>query len=71
MTDQGWLGRQCAQGSAITAFNHLAGKRCLLHRQGLSSAVCEAVVVCLRLLQQKFTRNVGKNGQVGVLERVY
>ena len=32
------------QGSAITAFNHLAAQVHALHKQGLSSSVCQAVV---------------------------
>ena len=36
-----WLG---AQGSAIPAFNPFAAQRCVLHRQGFSSSVCQAVV---------------------------
>ena len=40
----GCFGRPCAQGSAISAFNPLAAQRCVLHRQELSSSVCQAVV---------------------------
>ena len=35
---------QCAQGSAISAFNPLAAQRCVLHGQGFSSSVHQAVV---------------------------
>ena len=40
----GCFGRPCAQGSVISAFNPLAAQRCVLHRQGFSSSVCQAVV---------------------------
>ena len=36
----GWL---CVQGSAIAAFNPLAAKGCMLHKQGFSSSVCQVV----------------------------
>ena len=40
----GCFGRQGAQWSAVTAFNPLAAQRCLLHRQGFSSSVYQALV---------------------------
>ena len=40
----GCFGRLGAQGSAISAFNPLAAQQCVLHRQRLSSSVCQAVV---------------------------
>ena len=39
----GCFGRPCAQGSVISAFNPLAAQRWVLHRQGLSSSVCQTV----------------------------
>ena len=38
------LGQLGAEGSLITAFNHLATQRSVLHRQGFSSSVCQAIV---------------------------
>ena len=40
----GCLGRPGYQRSAISAFNPLAAQQCVLHRQGFSSWVCQAVV---------------------------
>ena len=40
----GCLGRAGTQGSAISAFNPVAAQWCVLHRQGFSSSVCQAVV---------------------------
>ena len=40
----GCVARPCAQGSAISAYNTLAAQRCVLHRQGFSSSVCQVVV---------------------------
>ena len=39
----GCLSRPGTQGSAISAFNPLAAQQCVLHRQGFSSSVCQAV----------------------------
>ena len=39
----GCLSRTGAQGSAISAINPLAAQWCVLHRQGFSSSVCQAV----------------------------
>ena len=59
--------RPDANGSAICALNSLAAQRCVLHRQGFSSSVCQAVAgmtsVCLN---QKSTSNVRKNWQVSI-----
>ena len=57
-----------AEVSATAAFNPLAAQRYVLHRQGFSSSACQVVVGGLKYLQQRFNFNVGKNGQVGVLE---
>ena len=38
------FGRPGAQGSVISGFNPLAAQLCVLHRQGFSSSVCQAVV---------------------------
>ena len=63
--------RQSAQGSAISAFNHLAGQRYMLCTQGFSSSVCQAVWWGhLECWQWRSTSNIGKNGQVGVFHRV-
>ena len=40
----GCLSRPGTQGSTISAFNPLADQQCVLHRQGFSSSVCQAVV---------------------------
>ena len=40
----GCLSRPGTQGSAISAFNPLAAQWCVLHRQGFSFSVCQAVV---------------------------
>ena len=40
----GCLGRPGTQRSVISAFNPLAVQQCVLHRQGFSSSVCQAVV---------------------------
>ena len=40
----GCLGRPGAQGSALSAFNPLAAQWYVLHRQGFSSSVCQALV---------------------------
>ena len=39
----GCFSRPCAQGSAISAFKPLAAQRCVLHRQGSSFSVCQAM----------------------------
>ena len=39
----GCFGRPGAQGSVISAFNPLAAQQCVLHKQGFSSSVCQAV----------------------------
>ena len=39
----GCLGRPGAQGSAVSAINPLAAQQCVLHQQGFSSSVCQAV----------------------------
>ena len=39
----GCFSRPGAQGSVISAFNPLAAQQCVLHRQGFSSLVCQAV----------------------------
>ena len=39
----GCFSRPGAQGSAISAFNPLAGQQCVLHQQGFSSSVCQVV----------------------------
>ena len=44
----GCLGRPGAQGSAVSAFNPLAAQRCVLHQQGFSSSVCQAVAGATR-----------------------
>ena len=61
--------RPGTQGSAISAFNPLAAQRCVLHRQGFSSSVCQAAAGAT--LHQRSTSTVGRNGLVGVLNRVY
>ena len=43
----------------------------LLHIQGFSMLVCQAVAGWLKHLQQGFTSNVAKNEQVGIFERLY
>ena len=40
----GCFSRPGTQGSAISAFNPLVAQWCVLHRQGFSSSVCQAVV---------------------------
>ena len=40
----GCFGRPGTQGSVISAFHPLAAQQCVLHRQGFSSLVCQAVV---------------------------
>ena len=40
----GCFGQPGAQGSVISAFNPLAAQQCVLHTQGFSSLVCQAVV---------------------------
>ena len=45
----GCFGRPGAQGSAISAFNPLAAQQCVLHRQGFSSSVCQAVAGATRM----------------------
>ena len=40
----GCFSRPGTQGSAISAFNPLAAQQHVLHRQGFSSSVCQAVV---------------------------
>ena len=67
----GCLRRPGTQGSAISALNPLAAQQYVLCRQGVSSSVCQAVVGQLEHLHQRSTRTVGRNGQVGVLNRVY
>ena len=67
----GCISRSCTQGSVISAINPWAAKRYVLHRQGFSSSVCQAVVGDnTEHLWQRSTSNAGRNGQVGVLERV-
>ena len=39
----GCLGRPGTQGSVVSAFNPLAAQQCVLHQQGFSSLVCQAV----------------------------
>ena len=43
----------------------------VLTREGFSTSFCKAVVKVTRNLWQRFTTNVGKNEQVGVLKTVY
>ena len=43
ISHHGFFGRPEAQGSAISAFNPLAGQQCVAHRQGFSSSVCQVV----------------------------
>ena len=40
---QGYFGRQGALGSAVAAFNPLATQRCVLHRKGFSSSMCQVM----------------------------
>ena len=44
-SDHEYFSRLGPQGSTITAFNPLAAHRCVLHRQGFCSSVCQAVAV--------------------------
>ena len=67
----GCLGRPGTQGSAISAFNPLDAQCCVLCRQGVSSLVCQVVAGATQVLHQRSTSSVGRNGQVGVLNRVY
>ena len=67
----GCFSRPCAQGSAISAFNPLAAQRCMFHKQGFSSPVCQAKAEQLKHLHQRSTSSVGRNGWVGVFKRVY
>ena len=66
----GCLSRPGAQGSAISAFNPLAAQQCVLHRRvlflSLSGSGGDNSHLC-----QRSTSSVGRNGQVGVLNRVY
>ena len=43
-SDCGCLGRPGTQGSVMSVFNPLTAQGCVLHRQGFSSSVCQAVV---------------------------
>ena len=45
----GCFGRPGAQGSTISAINPLTAQQCVLHRQGFSSLVCQAVVGATRM----------------------
>ena len=65
----GCLSKPGALGSAIFAFNPLAAQQCVLCRQGFSSSVCLAGATWAS--NQRSTSSVGRNGQVGVLDRVY
>ena len=46
---RGCFSRPGAQWSVISAFNPLAAQQCVLHRQGFSSLVCQAVVGATRM----------------------
>ena len=67
----GFLSRPHAQGFAISAFNPLAAQRYVLHRQGFSSQSVKQWWGQLKHLCQRSTSSAGRNGQVGVLERVF
>ena len=67
----GCFGRPGSQRSAISTFNPLAAQQCVLHRQGFSSSVCQMVVGATQTSTQRSTSSAGKNGPVGVLNRVY
>ena len=59
---------------AITAFNHFTSQRYVFHRQAESFSPSVIRQQChgqLQHAQQRFISNVGKNGKVGVLKRVY
>ena len=68
----GCLGRPGAQGSAISAFNPLAAQGCVLCRQVvLFLSLSGSGGGNLSIYGQRSTSSVGRNGQVGVLNRVY
>ena len=67
----GCFRRPCTQGSAISAFNPLAAERCVLCRQGSLPQSVRQWVGQLDHLHQRSTSSIGRNGQVGVLKRVY
>ena len=50
----GCLGRPGTQGSTISAFNPLAAQENVLHRQGFSSSVCQAVVGQLKSMSKAY-----------------
>ena len=49
----GCFSRPGTQGSAIFGFNPLAAQQCVLHRQGLSSSVCQTVVGATQVSMSK------------------
>ena len=49
----GCFNRPCAQGSAISTFDHLAAQRYMLCRQGFSFSVCQTVVVATQVSMSK------------------
>ena len=66
---KGCFSRLGAEGTAITAINPLVTHRHVLYRQWSSSSVFQAVVGHRKHLQQRFTSNVGQNGQICMLWR--
>ena len=67
----GCFGRLGTQGSPISAFNPLAAQQHVLHRQGFSSSVCQAVAGATQTSTSGSTSSAGRSGPVGVLDRVY
>ena len=65
----GCLSRPGTQGSALSAFKPLAAEQCVLCRQGFSSLGQWQGQI--KHLHQRSTSSVGRNGQDGVLYRVY
>ena len=67
----GCFGRPGTQGSAISAFNPLEAQQHVLHRQGSLPWSVRWWWGQLEHLHQRSTSSAGKNGQVGVLDRVH
>ena len=63
--------RPCAQGSAISAFIHLAVQRCVLCIQGFFLGLSGSGGDNSSIYIQRSTSNVGRNGQIVVLKKVY
>ena len=67
---EGYIGRPGSQAYAITAFNSLATKRCVIQTRVLFLSLSGSAVGA-QMSIKRFASNLGENWQFGVIRKVY